>query len=69
MSCIGTWSFALDAVTSAAFEIQTNANVGCIDVLEKAINGNYQYSINLMEVEKVFEICIARFHRVNNWRQ
>ncbi|XP_064399508.1 N(4)-(Beta-N-acetylglucosaminyl)-L-asparaginase-like isoform X2 [Halichondria panicea] len=38
MSCIGTWSFALDAVTSAAFEIQTNANVGCIDVLEKAIN-------------------------------
>ena len=38
ITCIGTWSFALDAVT-AACEIQSNANVGCLDVLEKAING------------------------------
>ena len=38
MACVATWSFGLQAVTTAGAFIEEGWN--CVDVLERAISGN-----------------------------
>ena len=37
MACVATWSFGLQAVSSA--EVSITEGKSCLDVLEKAVNG------------------------------
>lgn len=48
MACVATWSFGLAAVEAAAQDIK--AGKDCIDVLEKAVNGNRRSRAGLLRV-------------------
>ena len=37
MACVATWSFGLEAVSSA--EVSIKEGKSCLDALEKAVNG------------------------------